>query len=72
MTSQTQCESSVSNLNGLPSFIDIKTENAASLNLFNIPKHYVDDVESVLVPHGLILDRLLLFTYLDTFTCTEI
>jgi hypoxanthine phosphoribosyltransferase len=27
------------------------------LNHFTIPHHYVNDVESILIPHGLILDR---------------
>ncbi|KAJ3113275.1 hypoxanthine phosphoribosyltransferase 1 [Phlyctochytrium bullatum] len=40
------------------SFIDIKEGQTLSLDHFLIPPHYADDVESVLIPHGLIRDRV--------------
>jgi len=55
--SKTAVDSDPEHLSHLPKFIDIKVEAAADADLFSIPRHYVDDVESVLVPHGLILDR---------------
>jgi hypoxanthine phosphoribosyltransferase len=27
------------------------------LNHFNIPRHYEEDLDSILLPHGVILDR---------------
>ncbi|NWT13216.1 HPRT phosphoribosyltransferase, partial [Vireo altiloquus] len=32
-------------------------ENGYKKNLFCIPKHYEEDLERVVIPHGLILDR---------------
>ncbi|XP_029767707.1 hypoxanthine-guanine phosphoribosyltransferase isoform X3 [Terrapene carolina triunguis] len=32
-------------------------EKGYDLDLFCIPKHYVDDLEKVYIPHGLIMDR---------------
>ncbi|KAL4613538.1 hypoxanthine-guanine phosphoribosyltransferase-like isoform X1 [Arapaima gigas] len=32
-------------------------EKGYDLNLFCVPKHYEEDLESVIIPHGLIMDR---------------
>lgn len=32
-------------------------EKGHDLNLFCIPKHYENDLEKVIIPHGLIMDR---------------
>ncbi|KAJ3120927.1 hypoxanthine phosphoribosyltransferase 1 [Nowakowskiella sp. JEL0407] len=39
-------------------WIDIKETDGVSINHFIIPTHYENDLESVLIPHGLILDRV--------------
>lgn len=36
----------------------LNPEDALGLEYFCIPPHYVDYLESVLIPHGLVLDRV--------------
>jgi hypothetical protein len=40
-----------------PPYIDIQDNSIYSLYHFCIPDHYQDDVESILIPHGLVIDR---------------
>jgi len=42
----------------LPVHVNINVNNALNLECFDIPPHYKNDLESVLIPHGLILDRI--------------
>ncbi|KAJ3096388.1 hypoxanthine phosphoribosyltransferase 1 [Phlyctochytrium planicorne] len=42
----------------MANWIDIKSEQTLALSNFLIPSHYSEDVESVLIPHGLIRDRV--------------
>lgn len=40
------------------SFLQIKDDFAQySMNHFCIPKHYEDDLETIMIPRGLVLDR---------------
>jgi len=41
-----------------------------ALDMFCIPKHYQDDLESVLIPSGLIHDRLVGDVIHSAFQCT--
>uniref|UniRef100_A0A8C9RZM7 Hypoxanthine phosphoribosyltransferase n=1 Tax=Scleropages formosus TaxID=113540 RepID=A0A8C9RZM7_SCLFO len=42
----------------MASFLQIPDDDKGyDLNLFCVPKHYEEDLESVLIPHGLIMDR---------------
>ncbi|KAJ3220115.1 hypoxanthine phosphoribosyltransferase 1 [Dinochytrium kinnereticum] len=41
-----------------PNWIDIKEGQTVPLSNFLIPTHYSDDVDSVMIPHGLIRDRV--------------
>ncbi|KAJ3330719.1 hypoxanthine phosphoribosyltransferase 1 [Blyttiomyces sp. JEL0837] len=42
----------------MTSWIDITENDNYSLDHFLIPAHYAEDVESVMIPHGLIADRV--------------
>ncbi|KAK9766923.1 hypothetical protein K7432_003639 [Basidiobolus ranarum] len=41
-----------------PKWIDVTTENLYSLDHFVIPSHYEQEIESILIPHGIIMDRV--------------
>ncbi|XP_064168199.1 hypoxanthine phosphoribosyltransferase 1, like isoform X2 [Anguilla rostrata] len=42
----------------MASFLQIPdAEKGHDLNLFCVPKHYEDDLERVIIPHGIIMDR---------------
>ncbi|ORX85436.1 hypoxanthine phosphoribosyltransferase [Basidiobolus meristosporus CBS 931.73] len=39
-------------------WIDVTTEKLYSLDHFVVPQHYERDIESILIPHGIIMDRV--------------
>ncbi|KAJ8343797.1 hypothetical protein SKAU_G00311260 [Synaphobranchus kaupii] len=46
------------NCGRMASFLQIPdAEKGHDLNLFCVPKHYEDDLERVIIPHGIIMDR---------------
>ncbi|KAH6562355.1 hypothetical protein BASA50_006561 [Batrachochytrium salamandrivorans] len=53
------------------SWIDIKADQQHLLEHFSIPKHYEDDVSSILIPHGLIRDRVEKLAQLIAYDSTK-